>query len=366
MKQTVRPIYASAAMVLVVLANAYILGSVSEAGRDAWLCLLLSALVWVPVLRLYAALSARYPGENFAGILEKSMSAGFARTLACFYTLYGVLVLGMSLNCFGLFAAGELLPDTPMPLMECLIAGTAGYLVWKGSGIMGKWAALVLPVALLFILLSLAGAIPVLEPEAVLPVAAEPGRIRAGFLRCLAFPLGEPVLLFTFLPGVRGRFRLRHWLLPFGTAILLLSLSWLRNVMVLGGGLYGGLRYAASYADGVQDYLNFAQHVEALTSLIPAAAGIMEAAAALSFAVDCLTCLTAGPRRSMYIPIAAILGLGAGIFLFADPAVLRLRDVVWPWISLPLQIIPPLVCLICPRAQDSRKKLERCLKRMTM
>ena len=351
------------AMALVYLANAYILGGDPAAGRDAWLCLLIASAGLLPLFFLYARLCARYPGQNLTGMLRLSLGSRAAALFALPYLLYGILVLGMSLNCFGGYVSGEVLPDTPVLLMECLIVLSAVCLAWRGGAVMGKWAALVLPVTLLFILLSFAGSFPALQPDEILPVAADRTRLRQGIWHDLAFPTGEPVLLFTLLPGSREKMRLRDWLLPFVFTALVLSLARLRNVMVLGGALSGAVRYASAYADGISDYRNFAQHMEVLTSLIPAAAGIMEAAAALSFAADCAGSLFGRLPRTRLLLLCSIPGAAAAAFLFPAAAE-NLRNRLWPGISLSLQWFAPLCCLAVPALRArGRKILDRCLKK---
>lgn len=364
MKQPCRPLHLSFAMTLVFLANAYILGGDPAAGRDAWLCLPAASALLTPVVLLYARLSSRFPGQDLNGIMRETLGPAAARLFALPYLIYGLLVLGMSLNCFGLFVAGEVLPDTPVLLMESLIAVCAFFLAWSGGGVIGRWAALVLPVTALFILLSLAGSVSVLQPDELLPVAADRERLVRGVWHGLAFPTGEPILLFSLLPGVRGRVRPRHWLLPFLSASLLLSLACMRNTMVLGGALSGAVRYASSYADGVSDYRNFAQHMEVLTSLIPAAAGIMEAAAALSFAAGCAGELTPRLTRKGTLTLCAALGTAAAS-LFSLPAIRTLRGELWPGISLVMQCAAPLCCLAVPGLRAGRRKIcDRRLKRM--
>ncbi len=368
MYKTISPRYFCVTMVLYYIANAYILGNDQVASRDSWLCLLMAALLLAPVLPLYAALSRRWPGKNLFEIFREALSPGTARFAAGIYAVYGILVLAMSLNCFGLFVQHEILPDTPTSVMELLIVLCSVYLVIAGGSVIGKWGAFVFPLVMLFIAVSLLGAIPSLEPGNLLPIAENRKNAALGVYRLLAFPVGEPVILFALLPSVRGEFGLRHWILPFLAAMLILALTYARNTMVLGGALAGVMHFTTSHADSITDYLNFSQHTEALTSLIPAVAGIMEASLALLFVSQGLAAVFVRQEAKGGVIAGAAAGLLFSILVLKSEYVLELRDMIWPGVSLVLQTILPMCCTIVPgmRKRLRRKILERRLKRQLM
>jgi len=177
----------------------------------------------------------------------------------------------------------------------------------------------------------------------VLPIAEYRGNVVRGVYRALAFPMGEPILLFALLPGVQGKLRLRNWLLPVAVAACILAATFARNSMVLGGELAGMLNFPTNHADSVTSHTNFSQRIEALTSLIPAAAGILEAAVTLLFVSQGVRALADGRGGTIGVVLGAAAAMMISVFVY-DASVRAWRYAVWPSISVPLQVLAPLVC----------------------
>ena len=205
------------------------------------------------------------------------------KVLAVVYVAYGICVLSMSFNCFARFVSSNILPDTPKYVMGLPSRCAPRILCYKGTLVIGKWAAFVLPVVLLFILISLLGSIPSLHFEYLFPIAENKQDLLVGCTGTLHSRSGSRLSFFSLMPAVKGRVRLRHWLIPLALAAGILSVSFARDTMVLGGSLSGILSFSTNHADSITGYLNFTQRTEVITSLIPAAAGIMEAAVTLLF-----------------------------------------------------------------------------------
>lgn len=368
MYKSISPRVVCIVTLLVYIANAYILGNDRVAGRNSWLCVLLSAILFIPVFLLFQFLVKRYPGRNFFEIMNEIFGKTVMKVLAVVYVAYGICVLSMSFNCFARFVSSNILPDTPKYVMGVAIALCSAYLVYKGTLVIGKWAAFVLPVVLLFILISLLGSIPSLHFEYLFPIAENKQDLLVGVYRYLAFPVGEPIVLFSLMPAVKGRVRLRHWLIPLALAAGILSVSFARDTMVLGGSLSGILSFSTNHADSITGYLNFTQRTEVITSLIPAAAGIMEAAVTLLFVSQGFDAIFEKNHSWIGIVAGTLGGLAISFTVFKTSAILEQRYMVWPLISVPLQSVVPLACLItCSVKSGMRRKiLARRLKRQMM
>ena len=368
MYKSINPRIACIVALLVYIANAYILGNDRVAGRNSWLCVLLSAILFLPVYVLFQFLVKRYPGRNFFEIMNEVFGKTVMKVLAVVYIAYGICVLSMSFNSFARFVNSNILTDTPKYVMGIAIALCSAYLVYKGTMVIGKWAAFVLPVVLLFILISLLGSLPSLHFEYLFPIVENKRDLLIGVYRYLAFPVGEPIILFSLLSAVKGPFRLRHWLIPLALAACILSLSFARDTMVLGGSLSGILSFSTNHADSITGYLNFTQRTEVITSLIPAAAGIMESVVTLLFISQGFDAIFEKSRSWIGIVVGTLGGLTISFTVFNTSAILEQRYMVWPLFSVPLQIVVPLACLItCSVKSGMRRKiLARRLKRQMM
>lgn len=368
MYRTISPKIACIVMALFYMANSYILGNDRIAERNAWLCVLLSALAFLPVFFLFYLLIKKFPGKNLFEIVECIFGIGVRRVVAGIYAVYGVFLLSMSFNCFARFVSSNVLPDTPKYVMAIAIALCAAYLVYQGAVVMGKWGAFILPVVALFIMVSLIGSIPSLQVSHLFPIAEDGRKIAFGTYRYLSFPFGEPIILFSLLPWVRGKMKMRHWLVPWFAAALVLSISFARDTMVLGGALSGALTFSTNYADSITGYINFEQRTEVVTSLIPAAAGIMESAVILLFISQAFDAISGRPWAKTGILAGGVVALVLCFTIYGTPSALETRYQIWPLISVPLQVVIPFACLCVASVRNGlrRKILARRLKRQIM
>jgi len=362
MPQEISPRVFALASLLFYLANAYIQGNLRSGGQSAWLMVVAGAVLLLPFFLLLSAVSSRHPGKDLPAVAGQLWGMAGQRVVSGLLFLYGTLLLGRSLSCFTRFVSAYILPDTPRILMATLLFALAALLVRRGAAAIGRWAGIVLPVVFLMIGLAIAASISVCRPEALMPIETERGKWLRGIRESVVFPFGEPLAMCTLLTGVKGTVRRRHWVLPWLGAALLLALTFARNTMVLGGELSAVLPFATHHADSVMGYSSFSLRVEALTSLIPAAAGILEAAVFLHLAVCSMEAMAGRKLHGAFYLIPA--GLAGAIILLPGGQLMAWEG-YWGWFSLPLQAALPVALLLGERMQKRmrRKILARRLKR---
>lgn len=362
MPQQISPRIFALTSMLFYLANAYIQGNLRSGGNSAWLMVMAGAILLLPLFFLLAAVCRRYPGKDFSAIAGSLWGSVGRRVVSCFLFLYGTILLGRSLSHFTQFVSAYILPETPRILMASLLFCMAALLVRRSAAAIGRWAGIVLPAVFLMIGMALAASVSVCKPDALLPVAADRGEWIRGIEESMVFPFGEPLAMCTLLSGVHGTIRRRHWILPWLGTAFLLALTFARNTMVLGGDLAAILPFATHHADSVVGYSNFSLRIEALTSLIPAAAGILEAAVFLHLSTTSMDAAAGRRLHGMLILIPAAI---AGAMVLLPSVWLMKLEAYWGMFSLPFQFALPISFLLTDqlRRRTRRKILARRLKR---
>ena len=348
---------------LYCIGSAYILGGTSGAGRDEWLARLLSALAGLPIVMLCAFLSGRHPGLDLFSILRKKLPKGMVSVLSALGAVYAAVILGMSLSCFSRYTAALILTQTPKAVMSALLALCVLLFASKGAAplcrVSGFLFALIVPVLAAVFVLS----VPSMHGAFLLPVGRELRVLHV--YRSLAFPFVEPVLLFALAPSAPKGVKPRHWLLPYLGGAAVLVFGCMRNTAVLGDALAGMFSFQAAAADSIVGYESVHQRLEVLTTMIPAAAGLVDAALSLRFASGALASAF-GKRESRLAPPACMLaGFLVAVYAFRTDASLQIKNMLWPGISSFVHLLLLMLCLLPGKKKTSAKakKFLCCLKK---
>lgn len=333
--------------------NAYILGSNSHVGRDDWLCMLIACIFAVPPVLLIAYLAETHPGQDLFTIFKQALGNTICRVLALIYGVYAVFLLSMSLSCFSRYVCTCVLLQTPKSVMALMLAVCAYLFAAKEPSGIGRCASFLFPAVFLAVLLAFITSVPSAHFKHIFPIGR--GDIWRGVYRSMAFPFVEPVLLFSLIPSVEDGTKKRHWLIPFLFSFAFLILNCMRNTMVLGDGLAGILSFPTTHADSVVGYESLEQRLEVLTTMVPAACGLVEAVLATIFASRAFDAFSgAAPNK---ISILGVLAAGFVICMLAygTETALEYRSNIWPLVSLPLQFLVPALCLLVENTRRTKK-----------
>lgn len=338
---------------LYYFANAYILGSNSHTGRDDWLCMLIACILAVPLILLLAYLAETHPGQDLFTILKQTLGNMLCKFFALLYGVYAVFLLSMSLSCFSRYVCTCVLLETPKFVMALMLAACAYLFAFKGPSGIGRCANFLFSVVMLAIVLTFIASAPSAHFDNIFPIGK--GDIWHGVYRSMAFPFVEPILLFSLLPTVKDGTKKRHWLIPYLVAFGILILNSMRNTMVLGDALAGMLSFPTTHADSVVGYESLEQRLEVLTTMIPAASGLVEAVLATIFASRAFDAFVGAESSKISVSITLAAGFILCMLAYGTEAALEYRSNVWPCVSLPLQFLAPALCLLVRHSRRSKK-----------
>ena len=326
--------------VLFYFGNSYILGSNADMGRDDWLCMLTAAVIELPLVLLLSVLAKNHPGKNLFDIIKEHTNKAVFYIIASVYALYGVFLLSMSLSCFSRYVCTSILLETPKAVMAFMLAACAYLFILKDSVSLARASASLFIVVTLVVIVTYAVSVPHLVLSEILPVARD--SIWQGVYKCLAFPFAEPVILFSMMPDVQSPTKKKYWLVPYIFAGLILVLNVMRNTMVLGSALSGITTFPTAKTDSVVGYMSFQQRLEVLTTMIPAAAGLVEAALAALFTCQALSAVFGTKKNAVTGAFVCAAGAFLSLVLYTSGGSLDTRAMIWPAASVPLQLAPIL------------------------
>ncbi|MDL2225242.1 endospore germination permease [Eubacteriales bacterium OttesenSCG-928-M02] len=127
-----------------VISNSILQGLPPQVGQDGWISLLLSFVITVPMVTIYARILSLYPGMDLFDILERALGKWGGRIYMIIYTWYFFHLGALVLNSFSQFIGLVGLPTTPIIMVMAALAIPVLYLMKSGVGILGKWAGAML------------------------------------------------------------------------------------------------------------------------------------------------------------------------------------------------------------------------------
>lgn len=174
-----------------------------DAGQDAWIAVILGAVIPLLSLFLIERMARRYPQLSFVG-LSKTLFGWFLGTgLIILFVAYEIFFQSFVFRAFAELTSAYLLPNTPMPVIILVIALAVFYAASRGAQVVGR----INEIFFFFLVLSLLMLIPSTFKEAnylyLLPVATtNPVSILKGALATqFAYGGMEVLLVFYSMVG---------------------------------------------------------------------------------------------------------------------------------------------------------------------
>lgn len=140
-----------------------------DAGQDAWIAVLIGALV--PILSLYMIerLCRKFPDQGFIDISIKLFGRYLGGFLVLLFMFYGLFFSAVVVRVFAEITATYMLPRTPQYVIVLLLSLGIAYVAAKGTKVVGRINELLFYIFLLLLLLTLTS-LKVSEVTNLLPV----------------------------------------------------------------------------------------------------------------------------------------------------------------------------------------------------
>ncbi|WP_332634465.1 GerAB/ArcD/ProY family transporter [Halalkalibacter flavus] len=211
------------------------------AGRDAWLVIMMAAIIGFFLLWVFTEIPKQYPGKNFSDILNDVLGKKLALVMLFFYALYFYSQASHNFYEFGRLIKITSLPLTPIILIWYLFIFSVLYILFLGIEVLARTCEILLPYLFIFLvsIYIFAAFSGHFDLEALQPILGEGIRpVLDELLHVVGFPFGEMVVFLTFWHFVDKHQMLRKTaFLAVGTSTVLLTISLIVMISVLGAEL---------------------------------------------------------------------------------------------------------------------------------
>ncbi|MEA4969437.1 MAG: endospore germination permease [Candidatus Pelethousia sp.] len=335
-------------IVLFNFGSSVIMGVSDGVAQDAWVAIVLGAVLIAPVLCLYARLFRLFPEKDLFEIMQLVFGKVGGKVLTVLFVWYATHLAALVLRDFSEFTQIVAMNETPqLPIMILMILTTV-YLTRSGMRAIGKWSLVTVFLVLGVVALTFLAAIPQLNLDDLMPFFEHsPVQIAQATFGVFAFPYAETVI---FL-GLAGSFEKKDnpyklFLYALSIILLIFIIVFLRNLTLLGNTL-NSLNYFPSYVTvriiGIGDFL---ARMEGSISSNFLLAGIVKIAACLLAASKGMASLF---NMEHYRPIVLPMGmlvLAICSILYENTMQMFAFLTYYPYYAFPFQVILPLAVWI--------------------
>jgi len=341
---------------LAILYVSYMVGSsivyipnptIHFAGNMAWLSIVISVLMCVPLLGCVLYLFRCYPEAAYTEYLRqvygKWISAVFVFLLMLMlYLMLSYIVLGI-----GNFFTNTMMVETPMYVFNGLTIIIAAYTVRAGIEVMGRMFFLLMVSMLVFVVLIVGLAVPIAKIEPLLPLFSEGIKpILHGVYFSFGFPFAELFLFAVILPFVRKESRkyAGKWMYAM-TAFsgFLLLIVVVITVMTLGP-LAGDRKFSLYAVARLIKIGEFLVGIEAIVGYALIAGSFMKAAIVLFILNHVTFRFFKLNDDKIALPAISLITFLLSVTLFHTEAEFNFSvNVVWPLITMTVGIGPLLL-----------------------
>lgn len=336
-------------MVSFLLGSSLVLGVGGTAKRDTWIAILVAMGISIPVLCMYARLVSLYPGKGLYDILIAAFGNIPGKIIILLYTWYAFHLGGLVIRNFTEFIMVVTLPQTPQYIIAFFMIVLSIWAVRSGIEVIGRWAAIVLPLLLAAIILVSFLFIPILELKNIKPVLSEGIRpVLTSAFSVFAFPFAEMVLftvIFGNLKKGNSPYKVYFWSIFIGGLVIILVT--VRSLMSLGMGNVSIL-YFSSYASvRLVNVGEFLQRIEVSVVMVFMLSGFVKV---------CICLLAAGRGIAKVLDLdgyrhivapAGLLMMIFSIVLYSNTKEMFVWAInIYPYYAIPFQVVLPLIIWI--------------------
>lgn len=347
--------------ILFVFGSTLVMGTAGQAKNDAWISIILSIILTIPVLLMYSRIMYRYPGENLYDILEKVMGKFIGKGFVLLYTWFFFHLGALVLRNFGEFMNTVGLPETPkiVPIIMFSLICVIG--VKDGIETLGKCSSYFIILVILSIVIVGSFTIPIIKPDKILPIMANGIKpVLMGTFAAFSFPFGELVIFTTVFDSLEeavscSKVYLKTLLLA-GAFVVLVSI---RNIMVLGTDTLGAVYFPSYSAVSRINIGNFLQRLEIAVTVVFILSGFIKISICLHAATKGFAKLIGYKDYRLFAtPIALLMVNLAYLVYDSIMEMFEWAQDIWPYYAFPFQVIFPLILFVAVEGKARLQKKE--------
>ncbi|MCT4563085.1 MAG: endospore germination permease [Maledivibacter sp.] len=329
-----------------------------QAGKDAWLAVLLGIAISFPITLIYARLHFIFLGKDLFDILEICFGKIIGKGICLLYVWFTLHHAALILENVGTFINTVSLYRTPIVIPTIVIAIMAMWAVKKGIKVMCEWIVFFLPIIVILLGAFVFLLIPRMRINNVLPVMNN-GIIPIiyGGISVFTFPFAETyvfTMIFTRFDNKKSPYKIHITGLLIG-GFMMYTIA-LTNLLVLSVNTVSTVYYPTYLAATRVKIFNVLQRFEVIIGIVLVLGAFMKISIFL-FASCKGVAKTFGFREYGFIALPMGL-MSINATYFQNDSIMEIFEFaegIWPYYSSVFQVILP--CIIWIAAEIRKKQL---------
>lgn len=291
------------------------------AGHDSWISAVIGSLAGLCIAWVYATLCRKFPQKSIIGIAQALHGTWIGKAIGILYTWYGFQLGAYVLRNFEDLTSTVLLPRTPSVVISLIMISISAWAAYRGIEVICRCALILIIVVILQSVIFIVLLIPDMKLGHLFPVFETDWRsVFDGAAQIAAFPLGETVLVVMIIPFVNCADKVKKTILSVIGALTAMYIS-------------------------VGDFF---ERIEPIVFTVWVFGEFTKLTVCL-YAASLALAQTVGSRNyQFYIMPLGLALLELSMFLHPNQLdVIEFQQHIWPWLSVPFQLVIPLVLLLC-------------------
>ncbi len=331
-----------------ILGSTIIIVPGSGALEDAWIAYILAWAGGILLFSCYYTLFKKFKDKTLVEIHRILLGKWIGNLISILYIWYFIHLAALVLRNFGDYIITVSLPETPLWfIILCCVLVTC-YATRSGIETTARISEMIVPLIYVFQIVLFFILTPHFDLTNLRPVLFHGVRpIMSAAFSVLAFPFGETVVMLMLLPYANKSSNVKRvFIFSFLVAGLILLLGIIRDLSVIGATEITKTMFPPHYTIQHLTGLNLDPLIGVFFFM---SGGTKICCCYLAASIGIAQLTGSKDHRPFVIPIGVIL-VGLSIWVYESaPEMLAWSKDIWPFYSIPFQIVIPLILLILSR-----------------
>lgn len=256
--------------ILMIVSTVVVTGLPAKLEQDSWISVLLSLVLVIPLMLIYARITHLMPGKDIFEMAEAVFGKVASKIISILFSVYFIFVCAVITNSFTQFVRLTSLFKTSLIIIMVFLVIGALYIAKSGITTLGKTSFVMLIIVFIAMTVSVMTVIPVMDFSNMQPVFNHSiEEFSTGAAQTAVYPYGELVILLALLgPLKKGSSPYRIYVAGAVVATLLILVVFIRNILVLGPNSAQALYYPTYKATSVAKVGGFLERIEAVLGIV--------------------------------------------------------------------------------------------------
>lgn len=328
-----------------MIGSSLIVSPAAGAKQEAWLAFLIGCIIGTILIAMYASIYRLNPSCTLIEVLEKNFGKILGKGFAILYIWYFIHLASLVLRNFGEYSVVTGYPETPILFIIGSFSLIIAFSVRAGIEVMGRISEIflaILTIILVFVFFSLITSYDIENLKPFMAQGIKP--VIKNAFGIVTFPFGETIAFLMVFPHVIKQEKIMKTSIISSLFVgLVLIEAILRNTLVLGSHMASRDIFPSHIVFRLIPNLD----VDPLLDVNLTLAGIIKAGICIYAAsAGIVQLLKLDDYKPFVLPFTA-LAVSLSIWIYGSiMEMLQWAQDVWPYYSIPFQIVIPCILLI--------------------